>query len=41
MPVVFDDDISDALPVDESEYEFLDDVDLSDVIDLGDLIKDD
>lgn len=41
MPVVFDDDLLDILPVDESEYEIMDDVDLSDVIDLGDLIKDD
>ena len=41
MPIVFDDDISDALPVDISEYDVMDDIDLSDVIDLSDLIKDD
>jgi hypothetical protein len=41
MPVVFDDDISDTLPVDASEYDIIDEIDLPDVIDLSDLIKDD
>lgn len=41
IPIVFDDELLDVLPIDDTAIDVMDDIDLSDVIDIGDLIVED